>query len=555
MLSKKDMANQGPKVTYLVGGANVAPVASGALSTSATTVGVTDGQIGMVSADPNGTILPDNFVSAGTTATQVKAVKLIQGTPYSATTGLVSALGHTHKAYVDAGIMEAGKIFEVTTTPYSLPAYDLYYISGISGLVASTKYKLGLTLSSSRIDKEYGHAKLVVSANKTTPASATDMVDWFVQNMVLELNRQSIISGAIGTQQLGNSQPFVAFAVKSTGGLATGTAVRSSQTLGSVTITSGGSGYTSAPTVTVSGGGGTGATATATVVNGVVTAVTVTAAGSGYTTDPTITFSAPNGGAVTLGATTSATSAVNIARYTVSGTNYDVTYPSSRIFVNTLNKAIGNTAGLANARIVHAGVITPGAAATADGILIMALRHEPALGYDNMPQLSIKAQVSLGKSIDSSAVAPTFTLTNVSPALEGVNTARQVRLAYGAKAGIQAFTGQMHGRGAGDYPVEAPNYIDDSAEGYTITAISYYDDVPVIGGRPEFYKVAVIAFKARVTSGSSGANASTGYTYETINADAVSGANATIGAWLASSASAHFPIRFLGSATSSTVFV
>lgn len=63
-----------------------------------------------------------------------------------------------------------------------------------------------------------------------------------------------------------------------------------------VTVTAGGSGYTSA-TVAFSGGGGSGATATATVAAGAVTAVTVTAAGSGYTTTPTVTISGDGTGA------------------------------------------------------------------------------------------------------------------------------------------------------------------------------------------------------------------------------------------------------------------
>jgi hypothetical protein len=44
------------------------------------------------------------------------------------------------------------------------------------------------------------------------------------------------------------------------------------------------------------GGGGTGATATATVVGGVVTAITVTAGGSGYATAPTVSLTAVYGG-------------------------------------------------------------------------------------------------------------------------------------------------------------------------------------------------------------------------------------------------------------------
>ena len=77
---------------------------------------------------------------------------------------------------------------------------------------------------------------------------------------------------------------------------ATGTAVRSGTTLGSITLGSGGSGYNFAPAVSITGGGGSGATATATETGGVVTGYTVTAAGSGYTSTPTVTVSAPDGG-------------------------------------------------------------------------------------------------------------------------------------------------------------------------------------------------------------------------------------------------------------------
>ncbi|HEY0308754.1 MAG TPA: Ig-like domain repeat protein [Acidobacteriaceae bacterium] len=62
----------------------------------------------------------------------------------------------------------------------------------------------------------------------------------------------------------------------------------------SVTVVSGGSGYTSAPAVTITGGGGSSATATATVVNGAVTAIAVSG-GSGYTTVPTVTITGGGG--------------------------------------------------------------------------------------------------------------------------------------------------------------------------------------------------------------------------------------------------------------------
>ena len=75
--------------------------------------------------------------------------------------------------------------------------------------------------------------------------------------------------------------------------LAKGTAIISGDAVDSITITDGGLHYKSAlpPSVTFTGGGGTGATATATVSSaGLVTGINITAGGSGYTSAPTVTI-------------------------------------------------------------------------------------------------------------------------------------------------------------------------------------------------------------------------------------------------------------------------
>ncbi len=64
-----------------------------------------------------------------------------------------------------------------------------------------------------------------------------------------------------------------------------------SEYVAGIALTNGGSGYTSAPTVTISGGGGTGATAKATISGGVVTGIIITNPGSGFTSAPTVSFS------------------------------------------------------------------------------------------------------------------------------------------------------------------------------------------------------------------------------------------------------------------------
>jgi hypothetical protein len=62
-----------------------------------------------------------------------------------------------------------------------------------------------------------------------------------------------------------------------------------------ISVTNPGSGYTSAPAITISGGGGSSANAIAVLGSGIVTGITLTEAGSGYTSPPTVTISGGGG--------------------------------------------------------------------------------------------------------------------------------------------------------------------------------------------------------------------------------------------------------------------
>lgn len=70
-----------------------------------------------------------------------------------------------------------------------------------------------------------------------------------------------------------------------------GQAVLTGTSVSSVSVASGGSGYTTAPAVILAGGGGSGAAATAAVSGGVITGFTVTSGGTGYTSPPTVIIS------------------------------------------------------------------------------------------------------------------------------------------------------------------------------------------------------------------------------------------------------------------------
>ena len=111
----------------------------------------------------------------------------------------------------------------------------------------------------------------------------------------------------------------------------------------SITVTNGGSGYTSAPTVTISGGAGSAATATATVEGGAVTAVTIDNNGYNYTSAPTVAFS--GGG----GSSAAATAAIHTGEFTI-GYLYDYQVDFPRIYAT---KAAGRgTVSDVNASLV-----------------------------------------------------------------------------------------------------------------------------------------------------------------------------------------------------------
>jgi len=96
------------------------------------------------------------------------------------------------------------------------------------------------------------------------------------------------------TCTIGNLDPTPYVTITGGGGGTGATAVVkvSGGQVTAINLTSGGSGYTSAPAIAIGTyGSGSGATATATVSSGAVTGFTVTAPGSGYTNTPLITIS------------------------------------------------------------------------------------------------------------------------------------------------------------------------------------------------------------------------------------------------------------------------
>ena len=153
-----------------------------------------------------------------------------------------------------------------------------------------------------------------------------------------------------------------------------------------IAVVSGGSGYTSVPTVTISGGGGTGASAIANVVGGVVTGITITSAGTGYASNPTITISNPTSNAfVEVGAT------VQLFRTQVDANGNPVSGPLGMpVLVNTLTNTAGGIVAIADINLSTATLTTPGVVIP-DGKYVYTAVVTDLAG--NVSQMSPRSQV------------------------------------------------------------------------------------------------------------------------------------------------------------------
>jgi hypothetical protein len=206
---------------------------------------------------------------------------------------------------------------------YSQFCYDLPFMPG------STGYFDTPVVPTAAFSEGYNHPDCAYP--DVTPAVSE--VDGDVKGPWVAGVSGSVASVSVTSPGTGyTSAPTVKFASAPAGGItAAGTALISGS-VSSISVSAKGSGYTSAPTVSITGGGGSGATATA-AISGSVASITLTVNGSGYTSAPTVHFTAAPAGGTTATATAHiATSGANRGRVTsvtlVSGGSGYLTVPT-----------------------------------------------------------------------------------------------------------------------------------------------------------------------------------------------------------------------------------
>ena len=145
--------------------------------------------------------------------------------------------------------------------------------------------------------------------------------------------------------------------------------------VGVIGLSNAGSGYTSAPAVTIgapNNPNGVQANATATIANGVITSITLSEAGSGYTSSPTVTITGGGGssGAAVAGVLSFATGTVTVL-VTNGGTGY----------TNASNTVVTITGG--------GGSNAAGTAILSGGQITQVVMTNPGSGYTNSANLTV----------------------------------------------------------------------------------------------------------------------------------------------------------------------
>ena len=198
---------------------------------------------------------------------------------------------------------------------------SLFTICNDIAVSASGGGQLDLTNSNS----SFGTQGLIASGRADETSKCIDRYTGIVTSTAAVSQSQIVVSG------VGSNRPYDGQAIFFD---------RKYNVVRKIDITNGGSGYTSAPTVTVAAPTGPGvavrSTASATVENGVVTAVTILSNGSQYEVVPAVTFS--GGG----GADAAATAVLDPIYYEVSSS----TEPSAGISTLTLVQNLNNEVGV-----------------------------------------------------------------------------------------------------------------------------------------------------------------------------------------------------------------
>jgi len=230
---RTNRAALGTQKVILVGDGDQA-LATGALVNGTTSLGIADKQLGVLSWDFDGATALGTFITAGQTAAQVKAIKVLQGTPKSSAIHTVEPWEVSDKGYVESGVIYRENIRSVITKSYRVGNYSAQAVTDLPTILADTEYGAFVYLYGVRNDRDYSDNDDVSYETITTPASLsgiTDTTSYVVENLLYKLNTRSrvaSVSNSAGIRR-GNKN-YIGLAINTSGG--------NGQALGTITCAS-----------------------------------------------------------------------------------------------------------------------------------------------------------------------------------------------------------------------------------------------------------------------------------------------------------------------------
>ena len=410
----------------------------------------------VTSFDGYGNVLTVAITNQGSAYTTPPAVTVTDPPSSVTATGEIALVGSTYKVQTTGTLTEAGNYYSVAPTV----TVEAPTATAIQATASATIG--GGSVTEISVDNP-GHMYQTAPTVTITPASPTAGI-----NAAATATLDNTYTGFDAVDSSGDG--FDAIAFDTEGGI------------GNINITVPGSGYTVAPVVTISAPditGGTQATATATISgdtdplytgDGYVVSITVTEPGTGYTSAPTVSIAAPDsvinhGVGASATATISDTDVIDIT-INSGGSYYDIT-PTITLDAPTTPYTATVVASVSNGRVTSLTTtdqgwgyetapaltiadpdITPVTAAftavlTGDAVTSLTIDEDGA-GYLTAPTITIAADpaiandIATGTAVLSDDGVASITITNA-----GANYSVAPSITIGAPTG-QAF----HGSGA-----------------------------------------------------------------------------------------------------------
>lgn len=206
------------------------PLAQGTLVNNTFALGIEDMQLGVMSADHSSTVAPyGTFLPAGTTALDVCAIQLIQGTPHSKKiTEADIGFQCDHKAYESTPVIHRDFVRSIQTATCKVPcnSTQIVYNFNADHGIPNALYSLYIENTSVAADKMYGDNSHVRYYGYETPDYAlmpniVNPLDHMLQHIIFNMQKSSRIVRIPNTAYGYGNEPHITFGLNVAGGAGT----------------------------------------------------------------------------------------------------------------------------------------------------------------------------------------------------------------------------------------------------------------------------------------------------------------------------------------------